>query len=199
MKAGQYIRGLVTGPGSTTRTAGAVLVVTTILNQHYSPAFMRLQDKDILSFLPNWRFFAPRPATHDHCLVYRVLERGGETTPWKSISTIPERKAVHILWYADRRTEKSVFDAINEILHFMNQSFSFITQLTGYRLLSAYIMKRYVLEQNGDAQGFQFAVIRSPGYDETAEPSTLFVSPYIPIGTEQALPGGHPEYAGNGK
>ncbi|WP_063772705.1 hypothetical protein [Streptomyces sp. CT34] len=196
MKAGQYVKELVTGPGGTTRIVGSALVAATILTQHYSPDFMRLQNKDTLSFLPNWRFFAPRPATHDHCLVYRVLSRDGETTPWKSISTIPERKVIHILWYANRRSEKSVFDTINEILHFMSQGFSFVTQLPGYRMLSSYIMKRYVLEKHSDAQGFQFAVIRSPGYDETAEPSIMFVSPYIPMGKEQALPG-RQDYAGN--
>jgi hypothetical protein len=188
MKAGTLARGLVTGPGSTIRIAGAVMLACTVATQHHNPAFNRRQRKDTLSLLPNWRFFAPTPATHDHHLLYRTLDQNGGTTAWRDIDVIAGRKLSQVFWFATRRQEKAVFDVCSEIIRSLDKGFEFVVNIPAYRILLGYIRQQIVADGFGDAQGFQLTLIRAPGYDLTEEPAALFISPYAPMGTYPSGP-----------
>lgn len=191
MKAVTLARSLVTGPGSTVRIAGAVMLACTVATQHPNPAFNRLQRKDTLSLLPNWRFFAPTPATHDHHLLYRTLDPDGRSSAWRDIDVIAGRKFSQIFWFATRRQEKGVFDVCSEILRSLDKGFQFVVTIPAYRILLRYVEQRVRTDGAGDAKGFQFTLVRDAGYDLSEEPTVLFVSPYAPMETRSRGPVQH--------
>ncbi|MFF6995483.1 hypothetical protein ACFY93_11045 [Streptomyces sp. NPDC008313] len=178
MRTGRRAQNLFTGPGSTVRILGAVMLACTVATQHPNPAFNRLQRKDTLSLLPNWRFFAPTPAMHDHHLLYRTLDESGETSVWRDIDVIAGRKMSQVVWFATRRQEKAVFDVCAEILRSLDKGFDYVVNLPAYRVLVGYIRQRMVVDGFGDAEGFQFTLVRAAGYDDAEEPAALFISPY---------------------
>lgn len=182
MREVTYARRLLTGPGSVTRIAGALMLVCTIAAQHPSPAFNRLQRKDTLSLLPNWRFFAPTPGMHDYHLLYRTLGQDGATSRWKEIDTATERRIRQIVWFPTRRQGKALIDICSEILICADKGFDLVTGMPAYRVILGYIEKIAAADRGGDVKGFQFTLVRSAGYDVTEEPKTLFISPHTPMG-----------------
>ncbi|MFR9676221.1 hypothetical protein [Streptomyces sp. TR06-5] len=178
---------LLTGPGSTTRIAGAVLLAATIAAQHPNRAFNRMQRKDTFSLLPNWRFFAPTPAMHDYHLLYRTLGHDGETSRWRAVEIITGRKLHQILWFPTRRPEKACFDVCGEILQFIDRGFPVATRTPAYRVLVAYLRRRIREDGADDARGFQFTLVRAAGYDTSEKPETLFVSPLTPMDPTQTI------------
>lgn len=181
MRTDHLARKLLTGPGSATRIAGTVMLAATIAGQHPSRIFNRMQLKDTMSVLPNWRFFAPTPAMHDFHLLYRTLSPEGESSRWKSVEVITGRKMSQILWFPTRRPEKALFDVCSDVLHFLDKGFPVATQTPGYRVLLAYLRRRMREDGVGDAQGFQFTLVRAAGYDTSEKPETVFVSPLTPM------------------
>ncbi|MCX4670644.1 hypothetical protein OG453_28795 [Streptomyces sp. NBC_01381] len=172
-----------TGPGSLARVVGAGMLVATIAAQHPHPAFDRVRAKDLFSFVPNWKFFAPNPATHDFHYVYRTLDHTGGTSEWSEIDMIEPRKMYQAFWFATRRPEKSVFDLCTAILQQATQAGATEVQKTSsYRVLAEFIRKT-IRDQQGDTnvKGFQFAVVRAAGHDTSEDPEPLFISPYTPM------------------
>ncbi|MDT0382615.1 hypothetical protein RM572_28070 [Streptomyces sp. DSM 42041] len=178
---------LLTGPGSTTRIAGAVLLAATLAAQHPNRAFNRMQRKDTFSLLPNWRFFAPTPAMHDYHLLYRTLGQDGESSRWKAVDIITGRKPHQIVWFPTRRPEKACFDVCGEILQLIDKGFPVVTQTPAYRVLAAYLRRRIRQDGAGDARGFQFTLVRASGYDTSEKPETIFVSPLTPMDPARPL------------
>ncbi|PNE37327.1 MULTISPECIES: hypothetical protein [Streptomyces] len=180
---------LFTGKGAGWRIAGAAMLVSTLAVQHPNPMFNRLQLKDTFSMLPNWRFFAPTPATHDYHFVYRTLGAEGTTSPWQGLDVIEGRKPWQIAWFPTRRPEKAVFDICSEILHVIDKGFAVVTRTAGYRTLTEHL-RATLLDRGTSAReikGFQFALARATGYDTTHTPEMVFVSPYIPFAPGAAV------------
>lgn len=181
MKATAIIRRYLTGPGALARLAGAAMLVSTVANQHPNIAFNRLQRKDTFSLLPNWRFFAPTPATYDYHILYRTCDQEGKTSSWKAVDLIAGRRFRQIVWFPTRRQEKAVFDLTSELLRSSQKGFQFVISLPAYRILCAYLRKMITEQGITGVEGFQFTFIRAAGYDESEEPEPFFISPYIPI------------------
>jgi hypothetical protein len=196
MTGSTLTRRLLTGPGSATRIAGAVMLACTIANQHPNTAFNRLQRKDTLSLLPNWRFFAPTPAMYDYHLLYRTLGQDGATSSWKEIGVVAGRKLRQAVWFPTRRQEKAVFDVCSEILRFVDKGFQFVMSIPAYRVLVSYIETRVATDGVGDAKGFQFTLVRAAGYDTSEDPKTLFISPYVPMRSSAYQPVRNPSKRG---
>ncbi|MFI8304001.1 hypothetical protein ACIF80_11195 [Streptomyces sp. NPDC085927] len=172
-----------TGPGSLARVVGAGMLVATVAAQHPHPAFDRIRSKDLFSFVPNWKFFAPNPATHDFHYVYRTLDHAGETSEWSEIDMIEPRRMSQAFWFATRRPEKSVFDLCTAILQQAAKTGTREVQKTpSYRVLAEFIRKT-IRDRQGEAdvKGFQFAVVRAAGHDTSEDPEPLFISPYTPM------------------
>ncbi|WP_229713320.1 hypothetical protein [Streptomyces fuscichromogenes] len=159
------------------------MLVCTVANQHPSSAFNRLQRKDTLSLLPNWRFFAPTPAMYDYHLLYRTLGQDSSTSPWRELEAITGRRFTQIVWFPTRRQEKAVFDVCSEILRHVDKGFEFVVNVPAYRALLAYIGTHVEADRASGVKGFQFTLVRGAGYDTTEEPKTLFISPYVPMGS----------------
>ncbi|MFE2945151.1 hypothetical protein ACFXKG_39910 [Streptomyces sp. NPDC059255] len=160
------------------------MLLATVAAQHPHPAFDRSRARDLFSLIPNWKFFAPNPAVHDFHYVYRTLEPGGGTSDWREIELIEPRRMSQAFWFATRRSEKAVFDICTAILQMaVKGGPGDVQNSSSYEVLVQFIRKT-ILDTPGTGagvQGFQFAVVRAAGHDETEDPETLFVSPYTPM------------------
>ncbi|MDL5206016.1 hypothetical protein [Streptomyces sp. ALI-76-A] len=186
----ELLKDAFTGPGATARIAGAAMLVGTLAVQHPNPTFNRLQLKDTFSVLPNWRFFAPEPATHDYHFFYRTLNTAGETSPWQAVDVIAGRRFRQIAWFPSRRSEKAVFDICSEILGLIDKGFPTVVRTPGYQVIVSHL--RHRIAREAPAKGFQFALARATGYDTSTAPEMIFVSPYTPMepGSAPARPRG---------
>lgn len=66
--------------------------------------------------LPEWRFFAPNPATHDYELFYRHRSFYGHPAP-AVVVRFPPRRIGNFLLNPISRSRKATRDAIEELLH----------------------------------------------------------------------------------
>lgn len=140
--------------------------------------------------VPDWRFFAPNPSDHDYELVYRVRTRSGDTTQWDHVFRFAERTWGHALFYARRRREKGVFDTIQSMISSLPHApVDALVSRAPYRVLESFVAHE-VRRLHADElpEGFQFAIVRTAGYDERPDLHSLFVSTYIPLTAAPARP-----------
>lgn len=159
------------------------MLLCTLAGQHPLPEFSRVRVRDVFSLLPNWRFFAPNPATSDYHFLYRTVDADGTASPWHDASGIEEREPLHILWFPTRRADKAVFDACQDIMPALEEGFGVAARTPGYRLVAEYV-RALITSQGGSAGavgGFQFALASGTGYDVRYRPTIFFVSPYVPV------------------
>ena len=176
-----FLREAFTGPGAMTRVVGATVLVATVAAQHPHPAFEGARHKDTFSVLPNWKFFAPNPATHDFHYLYRTLDHSGTTSPWAELEVSSQRKLRDAFWFPKRRLEKGVFDICSMILSGLGRGED-PSGTPAFELLTNFV-KKVVRDRPdvNDIKGFQIALVSAAGHDDTEEPEVLFVSTYQPL------------------
>ncbi|KFG02472.1 DUF5819 family protein [Streptomyces europaeiscabiei] len=173
-----------TGEGAAWRIAGAAMLVVTVAGQHPFEQFSRFRSKDVLSLVPNWRFFAPNPCMHDSHFLYRTVDADGNASPWLDAFATETRKPQHIVWFPTRRADKGVVDACADILPTLEfGGFEAASRSPGYRMVTEHL--RVLIRSRGpvdeEVRGFQFALARATGYDTRHRPELLFVSPFVPL------------------
>ena len=159
-------------------------VLATVASQHPHRLFDGLRRFDPTGLLlPNWRFFAPEPAQHDFHVLHRVVTAAGERTDWRETVTITPRSWSQVLFFADRRREKSMFDVANELVTVMARPQADVTRTVAYELLRNRVKVKVLKEFAGlpRPRGFQFLVARHSGHDESQEPDYLLSSPFITL------------------
>ncbi|WP_205695529.1 hypothetical protein [Conexibacter sp. SYSU D00693] len=172
--------------GATVALSGALggWLLATAASQHPHRLFDGLRRFDRLGLvLPNWRFFAPEPAQHDFHLLHRVVTADGATTPWEETAPIASRRWAHVVFFADRRREKGMFDVANEVITVLGQPSSDVTKTVAFELLRNRVEVE-VLRRHGDGprpKGFQFLVARHTGYDESGDPDYVLSSPFFAL------------------
>ncbi|MFK3672432.1 hypothetical protein ACI2IX_19875 [Leifsonia aquatica] len=183
----------VLGHSLVTTVAVAVLGVT-LFSQHPNRSFDRFRAVDKLGFwLPNWRFFAPEPAQHDYHILHRTLDDEENESAWTETYTVTPRKAHHIVWFPDRRTDKALFDAISEVLPTLQKKQEFVTSRPAYRAIENFVRHRLTAGQR-PLVGFQFMVVSSTGFEyalaedpsTVTEPEEILISPFIPLQPQEA-------------
>jgi len=158
----------------------------TAASQHPHRIFDRFRARDRTGLLiPNWRFFAPEPATHDYHVLYRVLSNSGAQSQWMAASDISLRNWLQTVWFPRRRQDKAMFDICNELALVMGRRDINLVTTPGYKLLRDFVERRIGGEQGPLPQGFQFLVAQYSGYDDTTEPRYVFVSPFVPLNAGQ--------------
>ncbi|MEU5977815.1 hypothetical protein [Streptomyces sp. NPDC047315] len=186
MTVTRLLKEAVRGPGAGWRIAGAAALSLTVAAQHPGDLFGRARRRDLLATIPNWRFFAPDPSVHDYELVYRTLSRQGETSGWKQVPLVRNRRAHQMLWYPERRAGKAVFDMGTELLRVIDRGLTTVKDQPSYRVLTNFL-RREIQQgqrqgQDHDAvKGFQFALVRSAGHDLDERAEWQFISPYTSI------------------
>ncbi|MGP4968889.1 hypothetical protein [Glutamicibacter ardleyensis] len=94
--------------------------VVTVLAQHPDRVYDKVRSLDVSignAAIPNWRFFAPKPAVEDVHFLYRFLSDDQEKkTSWRALHTISDRKIRQMFWFPERRHEKALFDIANTLM-----------------------------------------------------------------------------------
>jgi hypothetical protein len=167
--------------GWTAAAACAGWLVVTVGSNHPLTQFDRLRRHDRHGLLiPNWRFFAPEPAQHDLHVLHRVLSADGAQTPWRLTSRYAPRAWSHVMWHAQRRREKALFDIFVQLAMAKDAGRRDVSRTAAYRLLRDFVEHAVRHEHAGGAmpRGFQFVVARDTGHDEQQEPTYLLVSEF---------------------
>ncbi|MEH0628575.1 hypothetical protein [Streptomyces stelliscabiei] len=126
-----------TGEGAAWRIAGAAMLAVTVAGQHPFEQFSRFRAKDVLSLVPNWRFFAPNPCMHDSHFLYRTVDADGNASPWQDAFATETRKPQHIVWFPTRRADKGMVDACADILPTLEfGGFEGAARTPGYRMIT---------------------------------------------------------------
>lgn len=141
--------------------------------------FSRIRSRDYLSLIPNWKFFAPHPATYDLRLFARGRVAGtGEVTDWVDVHPFASRGPASVLWSPRKRAEKSLYDIFSQLV----QSFPYededsVRTLPAFHALVDYCARRVRGEEAfASCSSFQFSLIETDGFLEEDAPRVLIVS-----------------------
>ena len=190
-----------TGEGAAWRIAGAAMLVVTVAGQHPFEQFSRFRAKDVLSLVPNWRFFAPNPCMHDSHFLYRTVDAAGNASPWHDGFTTETRKPQHIVWFPTRRADKGVSDACADILPTLEfGGFEAAARFTVSRLPDGHRAPAAAHQVRGPRvrRGTGFPVRPGPGHRlRHAPPSGADVR--LPVRSPRPRGPGHPADAGPGQ
>lgn len=129
-------------------------------------------------YLPDWRFFAPRPADADTHLLARDQLADGTMTPWREVAPAQHRRLSHIVMYPSRRIDKAIADA-SQSVHYYAVADA-LPKKEDIQLSVGYLsLLNFVTNQTPHAAGAvktQWAIATSTGYDETDDPEVTFLS-----------------------
>lgn len=101
---------MISGLGSVSVAIVTLWLVASALYQ--IGAFRRrLARFDLLELLPSWSFFAPHPATRDSHVVIQDLRRDGTLSGWETVTSIPPRRLLDVVWNPTKRPRKILRDA----------------------------------------------------------------------------------------
>ncbi|MEM8621763.1 MAG: hypothetical protein AAGF73_18815 [Actinomycetota bacterium] len=163
----------------------AAWLVATAASQHANRNFDRVRSNPwTMTLLPDWRFFAPRPAIHDYRVMYRWVDDAGEPSAWQDAAEIAPRRLAQALWFPERRTQKGLFDACTELTKAVGLDPDRLHRSVAYRLVRDYVERRISQRVPEPPRGFQFVVVADPGYDTNDTPDYLFASRFEPWRTD---------------
>lgn len=155
-------------------------LAATALSQHPNRQFDRLRKYDRSGVaLPNWRFFAPEPCTHDFRVLHRTLAKDGTQSHWQETYTVAPRRMSHMFWFPERRRDKGMNDICNELVRSLQDPELDLSSTPAYRVLRDYVQVTLAAETDS-FRGFQFLVVADSGYDEDDETHYVFASKFEP-------------------
>ena len=137
--------------------------------------FIRALDPTGL-IVPDWRFFAPRPASHEYHLLYRDVMPDGAMTGWNEIDVGTDRSLRHLLWAPHRRLEKGLFDATTELIRVVEEVRDpAVTRLSAAYLALLTMVTHSAPHQDGAAKT-QFMLARAAAHEPEVVPSIDYIS-----------------------
>jgi len=160
----------------------AALLLLTVAHQHPNRTIDLLPKRRSLrwilnTIIPDWRFFAPRPATSDYHVHYRVDLGGGRGSQWVPMVMLQRRTPSQVVLFPRRRESKAVFDLVNELLTATAAGQQEVERTTGYRLLAQRAL--FHAWRNPHAVGAQFCIVKDDGYATESRIDALYASPYL--------------------
>lgn len=162
--------------------AGWVLI--TGLNQHPNRSFDWARKYDSSGMLiGNWRFFAPNPAVHDFRVAHRLLWKDGSVSDWEDTRVVPPRRWYSPVFFPERRRDKGITDISGGLTEMLTAGGEKIEKSAAYRVLSLMVRARVEEDHHGDddqIEGYQFAVGRDAGFDDTEDAQVFLASGLIP-------------------
>lgn len=157
-----------------------------VLTQHPDRGYDKLRTLDRTGtgvLIPNWRFFAPRPAVEDQHFLYRLAsEDKTKHTPWREVYKIAPRKAAHAFWFPGRRVEKAIFDVASTLLSNPNtmNPLTRDARQAAHTLILRFVQTRITPEPEYPL--FQVMMVRYAGYDHSEEPKYDMIFDYERVG-----------------
>ena len=147
--------------------------ILTVLNQYRRGMLIgRIKRHDPFGLIPTWTFFAPRPGTTDHNVLYRDRLSDGSYSPWREVLP-PGTGMIRLLWNPAKRSRKAVGDSCQQVVRLIGRRIGkrLLTQVPYLTLLN------YVCQQPGAelAEARQFAIVRTYGY-RPKSPEILMIS-----------------------
>ncbi|MGU3411275.1 DUF5819 family protein [Microbacterium sp. M1A1_1b] len=159
---------------------GAWLVVT-VIGQHPNRRFDRVRHVDTAALLiPNWRFFAPIPASTDFEVLHRYRV-DGRVTDWTRTKAVAGRRLRDMAWFPSRRVDKGLFDVIGRFLVAAEQMPDGYEAGADYRALLGFVRRAAARQSDGHADAVQFAIVRTGGHDDAVPVEELFASRREPM------------------
>lgn len=134
---------------------------------------LHIRKWDVLALVPQWNFFAPRPAQHDYVLLYRDQLEDGSITDWTQVSVIAPRRIWSIIWNPRKRDNKALFDTVTDLAAHLRQSVAALEVSVPYLAILNYISE---IPRFGPARFTQFLLMRSQVLPKTREHEVLFLS-----------------------
>lgn len=118
----------------------------------------RVLQFDLFGLLPNCRFFAPKPVSHDLSIYVRSIDKEGRRAPWQML--IKEKKEPWcVLWNPQHRLKKAIHDILE-----MLQSHS--EDRTIWHLSYPYLLLLNVAAfRLKSAAAIQFVITAHAGYE----------------------------------
>lgn len=149
-----------------------------IFQQADRPHRLALRIDPTAMAIPNWRFFAPRPATFDYSVLYRDRLPDGALLPWREEKFSVDRTLAHTMWHPARRMEKALFDAASELVRIAGDlgDIERIQLSVPYLALLNYVTRQ--VTHDPAAVEVQFLLAQSAGFDDTVEPRLVFLSDF---------------------
>ena len=159
----------------------ALWIIATVIGQHPNRRFDRVRQVDTAALLiPNWRFFAPIPASMDFELLHRYRQ-DDVVSEWTRTKDVAARRLRHMLWFPDRRVDKGLFDVVGRFLVAAEQLPDGYETGADYRALLAFVRRVVAAQTGGRADAVQFAIVRTGGHDDTVPVEELFASRREPM------------------
>lgn len=129
--------------------------------------------------IPDWRFFAPTPATHEYRLLVRTQGPDEQLTTWRDLMITQDRRWQHMLWAPHRRMEKSLFDTTAALMatsrsHEGETSWSFVRSSPAYLALLNHVTHR--VEHPDRATHVQFLVAQAATHEPELLPTPVLTS-----------------------
>jgi hypothetical protein len=111
--------------------AGCTLLV------HVPALKLPIRRRDVCALVPEWNFFAPRPAEGDYVLLHRDHCIDGSLAPWRELRVAAPRRWWNAAWNPTKRNRKALFDAVTELaLHVKEEDPTIIASIPYLTLLN---------------------------------------------------------------
>ncbi|MGO2658249.1 hypothetical protein [Mycetocola reblochoni] len=168
----------------------AAWFVTTVVAQHPDRAYDRVRRLDVgvgNAAIPNWRFFAPKPAVEDVHYLYRLADGDrSRHSEWRAMHTISTRRLRQALWFPGRRREKGFFDVANLIMTVSPEGPAHLVKARESAMESINDAVRLSAEPEDGMEWFQVMMLRYAGHDRTAKPEYDVIFDYARFDREAA-------------
>lgn len=153
-------------------------IALSYLGQIPSPEYNVIRKRDYLNFIPNWKFFAPVPASYDLYLYARYQKEDGTISQWYPLHEYSKRDVKSILWYPFHRSEKMLFDITSELQKSMPFEYEdSLRSIPPYHALVHFAYKKFISNKDfQSARKFQFCLLKNDGFNDIKKPEILLVS-----------------------
>jgi hypothetical protein len=172
-------------------TCAALLVLTVACQRPKWQWLRNLKYHDVVSFIPAWTFFAPRPGTTDTRVLWRDCLRDGTVSPWRELLP-PSAGLVRAVWNPLKRQTKLLTDVGPMVVRMAMANPD--SELTLISLPYLIMLHRVMaIEASPLVEARQFLVVQTTGTgvgEDTLRP--LFASRWHALASSDALTASSP-------
>ncbi|NGO43242.1 hypothetical protein [Streptomyces ureilyticus] len=152
----------------------------TVVRQFQSPWARKLCQRvdPTGAALPISTFFAPRPGNTDTHLLVRDKLADGTVTEWAEYQLIEKRTLRHMVWHSGRRSEKAMFDVLNQLRQILatEQRIEYLQLTVPYLIVLNFVTHH--CPHDPATEKTQFLLVTSTGYDQDDDPRGFLTSAF---------------------